>query len=102
VHGVDQRAVIALVTEPLSWRFVARVNRNNMFFYPRALVLRELKALDPRVANVKLAFDGRHRLHVIASGIYSFAALLHAGRKYSCLSRCIERSQLTERLLFCR
>lgn len=64
VHGIDQSAVDTIVTEPLSWRFFARVNRNNMFFYPRALVLRELQALDTRVANVKLTFDGTHRLHV--------------------------------------
>lgn len=64
VHGIDQSAVSALVNEPLSWKFISRVNRNNMFFYPRAYVLHELQSLDPRVANVKLAFEGAHHLSV--------------------------------------
>jgi hypothetical protein len=64
VHGIDRSAVDTIVTEPLSWRFFSRVNRNNMFFYPRAQVLHRLEALDPRVANVKLRFDGARRLHV--------------------------------------
>lgn len=64
VLSADRSAVSAIVTEPLSWRFVARINRNNMFFYPRAQVLRELRALDPRVADVQLAFDGTQQLRV--------------------------------------
>jgi hypothetical protein len=64
VRGIDQSAVSAIITEPLSWRIVSRVNRNNMFFYPRGLVLRELMALDPRVADAKLTFDGARRLRI--------------------------------------
>ncbi len=64
VHSVDQSAVNELVAHPLAQRVLYRINRNNMFFYPSTQVFRELMALDPRVANVKLVFEGRHRLHV--------------------------------------
>lgn len=64
VRSVDPSVVNGVVTDPLAEQILSRINRNNMFFYPSAQVLRDIRALDPRISNAKITFNGRHQLHV--------------------------------------
>lgn len=76
-HAVDHNAVALIATDALSKQFLSRVDRNNMFFYPRGSVLSAIIALDPRVADAQLRFDSRHNLRVL---IQEFSpALLYCG-----------------------
>ena len=64
VRGADRAAVDTIAQDALSWRFFSRVDRNNIFFYPRSSVRHAIIALDPRIKQATLTFDSLHRLRI--------------------------------------
>lgn len=75
IHAVKGESVTAAANDARSSRFLMRVSRNNLFFFPRERTLHDIAALDPRIASVSLSFDSRHRLR-IAINEYTVSALL--------------------------
>lgn len=75
---IEPTQVERISGDALSSQFFSRIFRNNMLLYPRARVLREIMALDTRIAAVALSFDSRNSLRITVRE-YTPAALLCRG-----------------------
>jgi hypothetical protein len=74
IHAVKEEGVAAVANDALSSKFLWRVFRNNIVFFPRERMLHDIVTLDPRIASVSLSFDSRHTLR-IAINEYTVSAL---------------------------
>lgn len=63
-HAVSKDEVSAIAEKALHSRILYRIDRNNTILYPKEAVLGEIKDKYPRIKNIDLKFNDRHKIGI--------------------------------------